>query len=51
LYELIESLAAHELEDLMRRAHAIPEVPTLPNVDKPLVRETIAHWLKERTRT
>ena len=48
MYELIEDLAADDLTALMTRVHAIPEVRVQPNVDKPLVRETIAYWLKQR---
>ena len=47
LYELVESLAGEELAALMTRVHAIPEVPVLANVDKPIVRSSIEQLLRE----
>lgn len=48
LYEIIESLAAEDLDALMLRVHDIPQVRVAPNVDTPLVRSSIAQLLRER---
>ena len=42
LYELVESLAASELDAVLTRVHAIPEVKVMPHADSPLVRRNIA---------
>lgn len=42
LYEVVESIAGRELDALMRRVDAIPEVPLMPHVDTALVRDNIA---------
>lgn len=47
LYEIVETLAAGELAELMARVHAIPEVRVLPNVDTPVVRSSIERLLRE----
>jgi hypothetical protein len=46
LYELIEELAGDELASLMAQAHAIPEVRVVPNVDSPVVRESIEQLVR-----
>ncbi len=48
LYEIIELLAAEDLDALMSRVHDIPQVRVAPNVDTPLVRSSIAQLLRER---
>ena len=48
LYEIIEDLAAGDLQALMERVHAIPAIPVAPFSDTPLLRQTIAQLLEER---
>ena len=47
LYEIIEQLSGDALAELMARVHAMPEVPVLPNVDKPIVRSSIEQLVRE----
>jgi hypothetical protein len=47
LYEFVESLAASELDSLLARVRAIPEVKVAPHVDSPLVRRNIAALLQD----
>ncbi|HEX8252199.1 MAG TPA: hemerythrin domain-containing protein [Thermoanaerobaculia bacterium] len=48
LYALVESLAGDELDSLMTRLHAIPEVRVAPHVDNAKVRGAIDALLRER---
>jgi hypothetical protein len=48
MYEIIEDLAAADLQALMERVHAIPAIPLAPFSDTPLLRQTIAQLLEER---
>ena len=50
LYELVEALAASELDALLTRVHAIPEVRVAPHTDTPLVRKNIAALLHDAER-
>jgi hypothetical protein len=47
LYELIEGLAGDELNALMERVHAIPEVRLAPHADSPIVRSSIEQLVKQ----
>lgn len=48
LYEVCETLAADELELLLARLRAIPEVPLAPHFDGPRVHAHIAELLRAR---
>ena len=47
LYEIVEQLAGDELEALMARVHAVPEVRVVPNTDTPAVREAIKLLMRQ----
>ena len=47
MYEDVEALEGIDMADLMRRVHAIAQVPVLPNVDNEVVRRSIAQLLRE----
>ena len=47
LYEIVEQLAGDDLDALMARVHAIPPVRVVPNVDTPIVRQSIERLLRE----
>jgi hypothetical protein len=50
LYDICERLAGAEVETLLARIRATPEVPLKPHFDGPRVREHIASLLRARTR-
>jgi hypothetical protein len=45
LYDVVEHLSASQLDALMQSVHALPEVRLVPNVDSPVVRESIARLM------
>jgi hypothetical protein len=47
LYDLIETLAGNGLDELMARAHAIPEVRVAPHASSPIVFSSIETLLKK----
>ena len=47
LYELVEDLAADQLEALLLRVHTIPAVRVAPNTDSPIVRSSIEQLVRE----
>ena len=46
VYELVETLSGSELESLMERVLAMPEVRLAPHADSPILRESIAHLVR-----
>jgi hemerythrin HHE cation binding domain-containing protein len=46
-YDRLEQLAGHDLQDIVARARAYPEVPTAPFTDSPILRSSIAQLLRE----
>lgn len=48
LYQMMEILAGDDLDSLVARMHAIPDVPVAPHVDTPIVRATIEELLRHR---
>lgn len=49
MYEVCERLAAAELQSLMARLHATPEVPVAPHFDGPRVQAHIQKLLRARS--
>ena len=47
LYELVESAVGDELDSLMERVHAIPQVRVMPNAESAIARTSIAQLLRE----
>jgi hypothetical protein len=47
LYDVIEALAGEELAALMERVAAVPQVPTAPHADTPVVRRSIEQLMRE----
>jgi hypothetical protein len=47
LYEKVARVAERELPHLMDRVQAFPDVPTAPHSDTPILRQSIAHLLRE----
>ena len=47
LYAILEELSGSELDGLMERVHAVPEVRVAPHTDSPLLRSTIAQLVRE----
>lgn len=46
LYEVFEELTAGELDAMMERVHAIPQIPLSPEADTPVVRRSIEQNLR-----
>lgn len=47
LYERVAQIASDNLEDLMARINAFPEIPTAPHSDTPILRQSIEQLLRE----
>jgi hypothetical protein len=47
LYDVVEALSGSELAALMERVHALPEVRVAPHADSPILRQSIAHLVRE----
>lgn len=46
LYETFEELTRDELDQMMERLHAVPQIPLSPEADTPVVRRSIAENLR-----
>lgn len=47
LYDVIDQLASTEIDALMVKVHAIPQIPLAPHSDTPLLRQTIETLLRD----
>lgn len=50
LYEVCERLAGSEVEDVVARLRAVPEVPVAPHCDEPHVQQHLTRVLRARMR-